>query len=374
MQNKTISVSQLSGYLKKIIDAEIMLKNISVVGEVSGYKVVRGIAYFSIKDENSLLNCVLFNSSKFDAPKIGDKIIVTGSPSYYVKGGKLSFNATKIQAYGLGDLYKKFLELKKQLDKEGFFDHKYKKALPKMPKRIGVVSSETGAVIQDIINVVSRRNNLVDIVLYPVKVQGQSAEFEVEKAIDFFNSYDSIDVIIVARGGGSLEDLQPFNTERIAKAVFKSKKPIISAIGHETDFTIIDFVSDLRAPTPSAAAELVVADYISIVDKLKALTNRLVLSQAQKINLSESLLKNYASTLNNLITNQITKQQNTLDMHTNSLSKLNPANILIKGYARIESENKLINSAKDLKPGKEFTARMKDGKIKATVKSVEEIN
>ena len=370
MENNILSVSQLNNYLKNIIDAEIMLKNIAVVGEVSGYSIVRGIAYFMLKDEDSLLNCVLFGAENFDTPKLGDKVLVTGSPSYYAKGGKLSFNATKLESYGLGELYKKFLQLKEKLEKEGLFDAVYKKALPKMPKRIGVVTSKTGAVIEDIINVVTRRNNAVDIVLYPVKVQGDKAEYEIAAGIEFFNSYN-VDVVIVARGGGSQEDLQPFNTEVVARATFASLKPIVSAVGHETDFTIIDFVADLRAPTPSAAAELVVADYVGEADKLKALVNRLMLSQTQKVSLFDSLIKNYVNNLNNLTNNLVLREQNKLDLLTSGLSKLNPANILIKGYAKLEADNKPINSVKDLSVNKEFTARMKDGKIKAIVTKIE---
>lgn len=369
--SKILSVTQLNNYLRGIIDAEVMLKNIAVTGEVSGYTIVRGIAYFTLKDEGGLLSCVLFGADNFEVHKVGDKVIVTGSPSYYVKGGKLSFNANKIEAYGLGDLYKKFLQLKEKLEKEGLFDAVYKLQLPKMPKRIGVVTSKTGAVIEDIINVVTRRNNAVDIVLYPVKVQGDKAEYEIAAGIEFFNNYN-VDVIIVARGGGSQEDLQPFNTEVVARAIFASKKPVVSAVGHETDFTIADFVADLRAPTPSAAAELVVADYVSEKDKLKSLINRLTLSQVQKVNLLEGLLKNYVNNLSNLVSNLLIKQENKLELLTSGLSRLNPANILIKGYAKLEMEGKLVNSVKDLTVNKEFTARMKDGKIKATVTQIEE--
>ena len=371
MENNLLSVTQLNSYLKNIIDAESMLKNIAVVGEVSGYSIVRGIAYFTLKDEESLLSCVLFNANSFEVPKLGDKLIVTGSVGYYLKGGKLNFNATKIEVYGLGELYKKFLALKDKLEKEGLFDPKNKKPLPHLIKRIGVVTSKTGAVIEDIINVVTRRNNQVDIVLYPVKVQGEKAEFELASGIEFFNRYN-VDVIIVARGGGSVEDLQPFNTEVVARAIFESKKPVVSAVGHETDFTIADFVADLRAPTPSAAAELVVADYVNEVEKLKTLTNRLLLSQTQKISLQESLLKTYDINLSNFVFNLMNKKENKLELLTSSLSKLNPANILVKGYAKLESSGKIVNSVSELSVNKEFTARMKDGTIKAIVKSIEE--
>jgi exodeoxyribonuclease VII large subunit len=314
---------------------------------------------------------VLFDALKFESPKLGDKVVVTGSPGYYAKGGKLNFNATKLETYGLGEIFKKFLQLKEKLEQEGLFDNKYKKPLPKMPKRIGVVSSATGAVIEDIINVVTRRNNQIDIVLYPVKVQGEKAEFEIANGISFFSSYN-VDVIIVARGGGSLEDLQPFNTEVVARAVFECAKPVVSAVGHETDVTIIDFVSDLRAPTPSAAAELVVADYVSEVEKLKALTNRLVFSKTQKILVLETKLKNNVNNLYYFLQNIIVAQESKIELLLSGLSKLNPANILIKGYAKLEVEGKPVNSIKQLSVNKEFTARMKDGKIKAIVKSIEE--
>jgi len=369
MERNLLSVTQLNTYLKNIIDSEMLLKNIAVVGEVSGYTVVRGIAYFTLKDENGILNCVLFNANDYETPKLGDKVIITGSPAYYMKGGKLTFQANKLESYGLGELYKKFLALKEKLEEEGLFDAKYKKPLPKKVARIGVVSSETGAVIEDIINVVTRRNSAIDIVLYPVKVQGEKAEYEIAKGIEFFDDYN-VDVIIVARGGGSLEDLQPFNTEVVARATFNCKKPIVSAVGHETDFTIIDFVSDLRAPTPSAAAELVVADYIAQIDRLKSLTNRLIYSETQKINLLESTLKNYSINIYNFVQNLLFKKESKLDLLTNSLGKLNPANLLLKGYAKLELNDKPVNSIDELSLNKEFTARLKDGKIKAIVKEI----
>ena len=188
MQNY-LTVSQLSQYLKSIFEAEIMLQNICVFGEISSYNISNGIAYFNIKDENSLLPCVLFNANNFTSPKIGDQVLVYGSMNYYIKGGKLSFNAYKIEQYGKGLLYEKFLELKNKLEKLGYFDIEHKKPLPERVKRIGVVTSSTGAVIQDIIDVTTRRNNSVDIVIYPVKVQGVGAEIEISKAIDFFSNY-----------------------------------------------------------------------------------------------------------------------------------------------------------------------------------------
>ena len=258
MEEKAISVTQISTYFKQIFDAEELLQNISVFGEVSDFSLSRGVAYFSLKDENALLSCVCFGADNLVSVRNGDKVIVRGTPKYYVKGGKLNFNVNKIAPFGTGNLFEQFLKLKQDLENEGLFDDKNKKTIsPQNIKRIGVVTSETGAVIQDIINVVTRRNPFVDIVLYPVKVQGYNAELDIVKGINFFSDYPNVNAIIVARGGGSLEDLKPFNSEIVARAVFACTKPLISAVGHETDFTIIDFVSDLRAPTPSVAAELI---------------------------------------------------------------------------------------------------------------------
>ena len=256
MEN-AISVSQVNNYIKSIFDAEFMLQNIFVYGEISSYKITNGIAYFNLKDENSLISCVLFGANNYPIFEVGDQVVVRGSVGYYVKGGKLNFNAVSIERFGVGVLYQKFLELKAELESLGYFDENRKKKIPARVKRIGVVTSETGAVIRDIIDVTTRRNDTIDIVLYPVKVQGLGAEKEIAGGIDFFSNYDNVDVVIVARGGGSLEDLQPYNTKTVAEATFNCKKPIVSAVGHETDYTILDFVSDLRAPTPSAAAELV---------------------------------------------------------------------------------------------------------------------
>src|SRR5574344_464123 len=260
MQRQPISVSMLSGYIKKIFDSEMLLFDIPVVGEISSWNLSGENAFFTIKDSESLLNCVLFGAKESLSPKIGEKVIVTGTPRYYVKGGKLNFNATKIEPFGEGEIYKRFLELKTRLEKEGLFDVAHKKVMPQKIDRIGVVTSETGAVIHDIINVAKRRNSAQDIVLYPIKVQGIGADGEIAKGIDFFSNYSNVDAIIVGRGGGSDEDLQNFNSEVVARAVYNCKKFIVSAVGHETDFTICDYVADLRAPTPSAAAELLTKD------------------------------------------------------------------------------------------------------------------
>lgn len=383
MQNY-LTVSQLSQYLKSIFEAEIMLQNICVFGEISSYSISNGIAYFNIKDENSLLPCVLFNANNFTSPKIGDQVLVYGSMNYYIKGGKLSFNAYKIEQYGKGLLYEKFLELKNKLEKLGYFDIEHKKPLPERVKRIGVVTSSTGAVIQDIIDVTTRRNNSVDIVIYPVKVQGVGAEIEISKAIDFFSDYDKIDVVIVARGGGSLEDLSPFNTEIVATATYNCKKPIVSAVGHETDYTIIDFVSDLRAPTPSAAAELVVNKKSDDLDILKNIylkmlkhiknmmnTHYLTLEKSHKllynnltnkINTTKSLLDKCKINIINSINNKVNHSNYQLDNLNTKLIEKDPLKLINKGYVKVyNNNNNVIKSIKDLNVNNELKIELIDG-------------
>lgn len=384
-----LTVSQLSQYIKGIFEAEIMLQNICVYGEISSFNISNGIGYFNIKDENSLLPCVLFNANNFNIPKIGDQVLVYGSMNYYIKGGKLSFNAYKIEKYGKGLLYEKFLELKNKLEKLGYFDVDHKKPLPERVKRIGVVTSSTGAVIQDIIDVTTRRNNGVDIVIYPVKVQGVGAEIEISKGIEFFSNYENIDVVIVARGGGSLEDLSPFNTEIVATATYNCKKPIVSAVGHETDFTIIDFVSDLRAPTPSAAAELVVNKKSNDLDILKntylkmekQITNLLknknfTLEKLQKIittnlinkiNLISSKIDKSKIAVINKVNNVLNKYSYILDNINTKLSEKNPLKLIENGYVKVFNNNHVVKSISELTINDNINIELKDGFIYSTI-------
>ena len=389
--NNYISVSDVNNYIKNIFDAEYLLQNIFIYGEIGNYSVSNGIAYFNLKDDNNVLQCVLFNAKMFKTPNVGDMVLLKGSVSYYAKGGKLSFNAVSIQEFGKGLLYEKFIELKNKLESLGYFELDRKKQIPKFVKKIGVVSSETGAVIQDIINITKRRNDCVDIILYPVKVQGVGAEFEIAKGIEFFNSnYNEIDCVIVARGGGSLEDLQPFNTEVVANSIFNSKIPVVSAVGHETDYTICDFVSDLRAPTPSAAAELVV------FDKTFCLKNILSKNESMMFNFINKL-KNYYSTLNKfaykfelelhkldslktLLLNKFGKISDAfLDninlMNSKLLKKegmfevLNPKNYSKKGLFQIYDNNTLVKDINILTNNKEIKIVAHDGCVFATVNS-----
>ena len=395
-----VSVTQFNTYIKQVFEAEELLSNISILGEVSGVNVVRGVAYFNIRDADALLPCVCFNLSY--ALKEGEQVIVTGSPRFYVKGGKVNFNVARIQSYGLGALYQKFLELKSKLEKasnaepiliskleaEGLFDTLAKKPLPNNIRRIGVITSGTGAVVRDIITVATRRNKSADIVIYPVKVQSSGAENEIINALETMQS-TNVDVIIIARGGGSIEDMQPFNTEALARAIFKSKIPTVSAVGHETDFTISDFVASVRAATPSAAAELVTPDMAtevkildSLVQKIKsAATNNIinfyniynsdlrVLKQKMYYGTSENKLNIDAlySNLKKNVLQNFERAQNDINIKVNTLNNLNPISLLKSGYAKVYSEHGLVSSIDSVNIGDSINIYLSGGSLLANV-------
>lgn len=386
---EALSVTKFNQYIKQIFDAEESLHNISIVGEVFGKSVTRNVIYFSLKDEEATLSCVCFYPSFNDLIVEGAKVVITGSPNFYIKGGKLNFNVVRVETLGIGNLYEEFLKLKQRLDSEGLFDSSRKKTLPKTIKRIGVITSKEGAVIQDIKNVAWRRNPFLDIVLYNTRVQGIGAEDEIASAIDKMGKYDKIDLIIVARGGGSLEDLWAYNTEKVARAVYNCPIPVISAVGHETDFTIIDFVSDLRAPTPSAAAELVTFNLEDKRNEITSLTNNFFRS-IQKymsdkignieyyklilINNFEKILStqsNYISKLNQSLINSFDYNLNQrfyeVGLIENTLSKLNPTEVLKRGYTKIEQNGKTIKELTNLNKLNDFNILFTDGKIKAKI-------
>jgi len=294
---KIYSVSDVNGYLKRVIDGDVFLDNISIKGEVSNYKDhYSGHIYFSIKesingkDVKSVLPCVMFRSYRgnIDKPfKDGDKVVCTGKIAVYERDGKYQLYVKRVEAEGKGDLHKEFLLLKNRLEEMGMFSDIYKKPIPKYAKCIGVCTASTGAVINDIRNVAFRRNPYVKIVLYPCKVQGDGAADSVIKGIEYLNTMDEVDTIIIGRGGGSIEDLWCFNEEKLAGAIFASEKPVISAVGHEVDFTIADFVADMRAPTPSAAAELAVFDYNEFENNILKLNRDLNTAITSKINMNK---------------------------------------------------------------------------------------
>lgn len=369
MKQKAISVSQLSGYIKGIFDAEELLHNIKVYGEISGLSVLRGNAYFSLKDEDSILPCVYFGV-KENSLNNGDLVVATGTPRYYMKGGRLNFNVVKVEPFGLGELFKRFLEVKEKLEKEGLFSEIHKKTLPKNIERIGVVSSEAGAVIQDIINVVQRRDKSIDIVLYPSKVQGEGAEKEIIEGIRFLDNYN-VDIIIVARGGGSFEDLIPFNSEELAREVFNCKKPLVSAVGHETDYTIIDFVSDLRAPTPSAAAEIIVPEKKEKLADLKIKHDKMASFLVNMIIGLENSLKNAKKDLGINIKNFLNEKDYNINLLNELIKKSNPIQLLEKGYAKIEKNGVGISKIEDLSLKDNLDIYLKDGKITSEIRKLE---
>ena len=390
---EAISVTKLNTIIKQIFDAEELLHNIPVEGEVFGANVTRNVLYFSLKDENSTMSCVCFYPSYFEDIKEGDKVVVTGSPNYYVKGGRFNFNVIGVVKVGQGKLYEEFLKLKDKLQKEGLFDEDHKKKIPSNIKRIGVITSKEGAVLQDIKNVTWRRNPSIDIVLFNTKVQGNNAENEIAKAINLLSDYDKIDVIVVARGGGSLEDLWAYNTELVARATYNCQKPIISAVGHETDFTIIDFVSDLRAPTPSAAAELLTYNITDKKESTNIIFNNFhkacknyINSKINNFNIIKlkflNYLDNFLITEKNRITNTknqilkdcddyINQRYYELGIMETTLNKINPLNILNQGYTKIEQGNAILR-LEQLDKSKDFLINFIDGKVVAKVSEKKE--
>lgn len=392
MQNLTLSITQLNNYIKNIFDNEELLIGISVYGEVTNFKISNGIAYFDIKEEGAQLSCLKFSSFAPFA-KNGDKVIVTGKLNYHVKLGRLSFVASKVEPYGMGELYKKYLELKARLEAEGLFDQSKKIEIPRYANKIGVVTSETGAVIRDIYHVTRAKNPNTDILVYPAKVQGVNAEREIAEGIKYFNEAKNVDVIIVARGGGSFEDLSPFNTEIVARAAFESELPLISAVGHETDFTIIDFVSDLRAPTPSVAAELAVYDYYGEVEYLDNIKQQLnskltkmletrkqdVSSLAQvivktielKLGLHLKDLEQKKEKLTMVVSRYLDDKKTCLTSLVTKLEKSNPLSILKAGYAKVLKDDKSVK-IQDISVGDKIETIIDDGVILSVVEEIKE--
>ena len=364
-QAYTLTVSKFNNIVKDIFNSEELLHNIKIVGEVFGISSSKSSVYFSLKDEESSLPCVSFYGQIMNEIKEGDMVVATGSPNFYAKSGRFNFVVNKVEPFGLGLLYQNFLLMKDKLEKEGLFDAAHKKPLPEIIKRIGVVTSKDGAVIQDIRNVTWRRNPAIDIVLYDTKVQGNDAEKEIVKGIEFFSNYDGVDVVVVARGGGSLEDLAAYNTEIVARATYACKKPIVSAVGHETDFTIIDFVSDLRAPTPSAAAEILTKDTKQAQNEFKRQISRLSRLLDGVIADKTMLLDGFKSEFVHLLEGYTKDKTHELELKLAHLNKLNPLDILSLGYAKIEQDKKPVDKLAELDLDKSFEINFVDGKIVA---------
>lgn len=388
---KIFTVTQINKIIKDLIDNEIVLEDITVSGELSSFSISRNIAYFTLKDNESLLNCVMFGAKQEFS--VGDMVQIRGNVKYYPKGGKLSFNAYKIELSGQGELYKRFVELKEKLQKEGLFDESNKIPIPRFVSSIGVVTSVTGAVLQDIKNVTRRRNPNLDIYVYDASVQGKFAVSDVIAGITYFDNLSDVDVIIVARGGGSIEDLMPFNDEELARVAFICNKPIISAVGHETDYSILDFVADLRAPTPSAAAELVTYDCVELKRLVENMKINIENKFVQKLsNLQTDVnyyINNIDRNINSMVndellhvndilnhmdvcvSNNIDRTRYRVDILLNTLDKLNPARLLKSGYSYVVNENNEIVTYKNVKINDKLNITLSDVKLKAVVTNKE---
>lgn len=390
-----ISVTQLNLYVKEKFQEDEFLANVLVKGEISNFKHhYTGHMYFTLKDETSLIKCVMFKTytSNLDfVPKDGMKVMVLGTVSVFERDGVYQIYAKAMQQEGVGDLHAKYEKLKAKLEQEGLFDASHKKPIPFMPKVIGVLTSNTGAVIRDIINVSTRRNPNVYIRLYPVPVQGQGAAEKIAKAIEVMNKNKLADVLIIARGGGSLEDLWPFNEEIVARAIYNSELPVISAVGHETDFTIADFASDLRAPTPSAAAELAVPSIEDIKKKIETDKNRLqnglkrkmefaklrfekcmkssvYTNPLQKINENYMLIDKYTKLLENSMNLKIKEKKTYMVEWISRLDALSPLKTLTRGYVMATNEQgKIIKSVKEVNSEDKVSLRFTDGEKKAQI-------
>lgn len=396
MQNNTLTVRQLNLFVKSLIEGDVRLNDVTVIGEISNFKnhYASGHLYFTLKDNDASIRCVMFKGFaqyvKFSV-KDGLKVILRGKVSIYEKDGQYQFYAQEMHEYGKGDIALQFEQIKEKLSSEGLFDAESKRPIPKFPKRIAVITSDTGAAVQDIINILSRRWPLCEINLYPVAVQGENAVPDMLNALDKVYMASNCDTIIIGRGGGSIEDLWAFNSEALARKIYESPIPVISAVGHETDFTICDFVSDLRAPTPSAAAELAVPDINEISTKitlqisslktllyakynfnkvkldkianspyLNAPIETIISSRYQNIdNLTDKLIINFRNILNN----NKTKLYNNIS----KLDALSPLKVLARGFAVPERNGEIVTSINSVDVGDNLTITLSDGKLECSV-------
>ena len=395
-ERMTLTVGQLNLFIKDIFNQIPALNDIRIKGEISNFKHhTSGHMYMSLKDETGVLRAVMFRGAAMGLdfkPENGMQIIAEGRVGVYERDGQYQLYINSMVQDGKGTLYEQFEKLKKKLEAEGLFDVAAKKPIPTFPKRVGVATAPTGAAVRDIINILSRRFPYADICLYPVLVQGDGAAESVCHAIEYFNNNSAADVLIIGRGGGSMEDLWAFNEEVLARAIFKSEIPIISAVGHETDFTISDFVADLRAPTPSAAAELAVPSGAEIAEKfstagmrlanavnkiiekrqlqLKVYTESRVLRDPMfKVNEKGMQLDSVFRMFENAAKNTLNEKKQSFGVTVSKLDGLSPLNTLKRGFSVAKNtDGKVIKTVADVKSGNDISVVVSDGEIKATVK------
>lgn len=395
--SKSLTVSDMTRYMRELIESDEILRDVWVQGEISNLSQPKsGHIYFTLKDDYASLKCVIWRTQAVKlqiALRDGQSIEAHGSIGVYEQGGQYQLYATSVRALGEGLLYQEFMRLKARLEDEGLFEPQRKRAIPSWPKKIGIVTSPTGAALQDMLNTLRQRFPLVEVTLAPCAVQGDAAPLEIVDALVALNRIEDLDVILVARGGGSLEDLWAFNDERVVRTVAASRIPIITGVGHETDFTLVDFVSDLRAPTPTGAAVLAVPNISDLVQSLASVKNNLMLSY-------QSLLIDYRDDLEDLSirlrrTSPLTRIMNNrqqldeleirsrraihrhfqicslqLQEKQKRLAALNPLSILKRGYAVVSlPDGTLVHSVQQALPGQEIQIQISDGKLNAQVKN-----
>lgn len=388
-----LTVGQLNLFIKDIFNQIPMLNNVRIKGEISNFKHhSSGHMYMSLKDETGVLRAVMFRSAALTLdfkPENGMQVIAQGRVSVYERDGQYQLYINSMSRDGKGNLFEQFEKLKKKLEAEGLFDRSVKKPIPEFPKKIGIATAPTGAAVRDIINILSRRFPYADICLYPVLVQGEGAAESVCRAIEYFNDTSSADVLIIGRGGGSMEDLWAFNEEVLARAIFKSDIPIISAVGHETDFTIADFVADLRAPTPSAAAELAVPSAVELYERVQNFAQRMKNASAGLVERSNLRLKLYSEKqvladplfkinekgiqldnayrmFENAVKNVLSEKNRDLSIAVSQLDGLSPLNTLKRGFSVAKTEEgRVIKSVNDVKSGDGISVVVSDGEIRA---------
>lgn len=393
-----LTVRELTAYIKQMMDSDLLLSNVSVTGEISNFKRhSSGHMYFSLKDQDAVIRCVMFrtyNARIRFMPEEGMQVIVRGYVSVYAPGGNYQLYVEEMQPDGTGSLYLAFEQLKRKLEALGWFAQERKKPLPRLPRAIGIVTSPTGAVIRDMMNVMLRRYPNVRVIIYPSLVQGEEAPAQLIRGLKYFSAEKNVDVVILARGGGSLEDLWPFNDEGLARAIHESEIPVISAVGHETDFSISDFVADLRAPTPSAAAELVVPEKSALKERLaiyeKSLVNSLLMRLKRErerlagLSSARSLTRPYERVdalrqqldgrfreLVLLSRSELEKHRSALGSLAGRLDALSPLTVLSRGYAIAQREDgSIIKSIKAMKSGDRITVRVADGRFGAHIEEV----
>ena len=375
MDKQGFAVSEVNQYLKQLLESQSDLHHIPVLGEVSNFKrYASGHCYFTLKDEKSALKCVMFKSSAVRlsfTPRNGEKVVALGSISVYERDGVYQLYVTAMRRQGVGDLMQAYEALKEKLTKEGLFDASRKKALPRLPRAIGIITSPSGAAVHDIITVSRRRNKGVKLILYPASVQGEEAAGEIVHAIDFFQRNHLADLLIVGRGGGSIEDLWAFNEEPVVRAIAASKIPIISAVGHETDFTLSDFAADARAATPSQAAEFAVIDVAAYRNGIAFYLDKAVKLLEKKIHENAQLADSLQQELAQAMEAELEAKKHMLSLMAAKLSALSPLTVLSRGYTITTTVgHRAVQCASDVSVGETIETTVADGTISSVVAEI----